>query len=595
MFWKAIVLPFLLITLAAAGLGWQVTRMVEDARMVDETDRTIARANELSKLLAEEDVGLRGYLFAGEPSVLAPYQKAKQAAALNELDRLVADDADERAWMISLRQLYGRWSEAAAEAMAAPGPAREIPALRARRALMEDLRALTDRLIAREEQQRTIRMDASRRATGLTLWSAGALVGCFLVVTWTLSRRQVYTISALVAREQEARAAAERALHAKDEFLCTLSHELRTPLTPILGWVSMLRSKQLDGATVGRALEVIERNTRVEIQIVEDVLDVSRSISGKLTVTPRLMDLVSVVQDAGEALRFAAAGKGLTVEVTSQTAALTMVGDPIRLRQVAWNLIGNAVKFTPPGGRIRVHVDLIESSARIRVTDSGQGLAEDALPHLFERFWQAEAGPKRAHGGLGLGLAICKQLVEAHGGTITAASEGAGRGATFTVVLPVMAVVPADLAPGLERVEAPPAAPDVALLRLDGIRVLIVDDEPSSLEVLAEVLRAHGAEVHEAKSGPRALRVLASTEVDVVVSDIAMPGMDGYELIGKIRASPEARRRRVATMALSAYAAPSDVARALGSGFQKHLAKPVSPDHLVGAVLALARGGAPPS
>jgi CheY-like chemotaxis protein len=290
-------------------------------------------------------------------------------------------------------------------------------------------------------------------------------------------------------------------------------------------------------------------------------------------------------------VKLAAAGKGIALDVVCDPASLRMIGDPVRLQQVAWNLIGNAIKFTPAGGRVEVRVDLVDSNARLRVRDTGQGFAPEMLPRMFDPFWQADSGPKRAHGGLGLGLAITKHLVEGHGGRIEAASEGPGRGATFTVVLPVVAVVPGEIetaaaaAPAVSATEAAAGAE----LRLDGIRVLVVDDDPFSLEVITAILRERGAEVHAAQSGMQALRLLGSTTVDVMVSDIAMPGMDGYELIQRARTFVQQNQRTVASVALTAYAAPQDVTRALVSGFQRHLAKPVSPVCLVDTVLDVTR------
>ena len=383
-------------------------------------------------------------------------------------------------------------------------------------------------------------------------------------------------LARLVEGEREAREKTQEALRTKDEFLSTLSHELRTPLTAILGWSGVLRARQTPPDTIARALSAIERNARAQAQIVDDILDVSRIVAGKFQLRLTTTDLCSVVRSALDVVRFAAESKGVRIEARVEAPEVRLIGDPDRLQQVVWNLLSNAIKFTPRHGHVEVRVARVGSRVRLQVRDVGEGISADFLHHVVERVRQADSRLKGAHGGLGLGLAIVKHLVDMHGGEVSAESEGAGKGALFTVTLPVGA---ADARGTCRRPGATPAA------SLIGVRALVVDDDPDALAVLTAILRARGAEVESATSGAEALAILARATVDVIVSDIGMPELDGYELLQKIRAAAPAPP----ALALSAYAAAEDVARAHLAGFQRHLAKPVTPEHLVEAVAGLLR------
>ncbi|HEV7890606.1 MAG TPA: PAS domain S-box protein [Pyrinomonadaceae bacterium] len=400
----------------------------------------------------------------------------------------------------------------------------------------------------------------------------------------------------LLAREQSARMQAEEANRLKDEFLATLSHELRTPLTAVLGWAHMLKTGGLDDATARHAIETVERNAQVQRQLVEDVLDVSRIVTGKLRIEQTAVQLLDVVQAALDSVRPAAEAKRIQLQCSFDPRAGSVAGDPSRLQQVVWNLLSNAVKFTPAGGVVKIGVERLLAQTRITVSDTGQGIAPDFLPYVFDRFRQADGSTTRLHGGLGLGLAIVRHLVEAHGGSVHAYSAGAGAGATFTVDLPPL---PGDaIASPESRVlktaeragEARGAGVEDEVLAppLVGLRVLLVDDDEDAMEMLAAFLGRSGAEVKTATSAAAALKELGVRAFDVIVSDIAMPVVDGYELMRRVRALDESNGGQTPSVALTAYAGDSDRAQALRSGFQRHLAKPVEPGDLLEVIADLA-------
>ncbi|ADO68197.1 PAS domain-containing protein [Stigmatella aurantiaca] len=377
-------------------------------------------------------------------------------------------------------------------------------------------------------------------------------------------------------------AESQAANRAKDEFLAVMSHELRTPLTAVLGWTQMLRTRRNDPAIQEKGLDVIERNARSLAQLIEDVLDVSRILTGKLALHQRAVDLASVVQAAVEVVRPRAEQKGVTLVMEAGVGGGMVTGDPGRLQQVFWNLLVNAVKFTPSGGRVEVRVERGNAEWRVWIKDSGQGIRVEALPHLFERFWQADGSSTREHGGLGLGLAIVRHLVELHGGEVEAESAGLGHGSTFTVRLPVPALLPEPerLASSAEGV-----APQV---RLDGVRVLLVEDAEDARELITLLLRDRGAQVRAVSNARDAMESLEEVLPDVVVSDIGLPGEDGHALLKRMRAWAEARDQWLPAIALTAYAGAEDARRAYRAGFQVHMAKPLESDALVESVARLA-------
>jgi PAS domain S-box-containing protein len=393
----------------------------------------------------------------------------------------------------------------------------------------------------------------------------------------------------LLQSEQAARVDAERASRMKEEFLATLSHEIRTPLNAILGWAMMLRSGRLSPAAAAEGVEVIERNARAQAQIIEDLLDMSRIVSGNLRLDVQRCDLAKVIHAAAETVAPAAAAKEIRVQLVLDPKAGPVAGDPGRLQQVFWNLLSNAIKFTPKGGRVQVLLERVNSHLEISVTDTGDGIDPAFLPYVFDRFRQADATTTRLHGGLGLGLAIVKQLVELHGGTVRAKSPGAGQGATFSVSLPVT-VLAADAEPLPPRRHPTADLAPLALgegVRLGGIRVLVIDDEPDARGVLRQLLEEVEARVLTAGSVAEALEVLQTDRPDVIISDIGMPGEDGYGLIHEVRALPPERGGRTPAIALTAYARAEDRIRTLLAGFQHHVAKPVEPAELIAMVRSL--------
>jgi PAS domain S-box-containing protein len=419
--------------------------------------------------------------------------------------------------------------------------------------------------------------------------AAGRVVAAVSVFDDTSEMRRVEReLARLLESEQEARRQAEEATRLKDEFLATLSHELRNPLTAVLGWSRLLRSGSLDAESAARAVEAIERNAAAQKQLIEDVLDVSRIITGRMRLDAQHVRIVSVVEAAVDTIRPAADARGVRILVHLPPDAGAVSGDPDRLQQVVWNLLTNAVKFTPEGGTVEVWVEREPAGGlSLIVRDSGQGIAPDFLPYVFDRFRQADQQITRRHGGLGLGLSIVKHIVELHGGTIRAESEGEGRGATFTVTFPATGPAPVAVPPVAR------AAPDVGAEKycppaLDGLSVLAVDDEPDALEFIKTVLENCGAKVLTAGSAAAALGALKEGWPDVLVSDIGMPEMSGFELIRQVRMRGRERGKQVPAVALTAYAREEDRRQVIRAGYQTHLPKPVEPEDLIAAVASLA-------
>lgn len=375
----------------------------------------------------------------------------------------------------------------------------------------------------------------------------------------------------------------------KDEFLATLSHELRTPLTAVLGWAKLLGTGQLDAAASSRALDTIQRNARMQQQIIEDILDVSRIITGKLRLEMNPVELVHVIEAAVESVRPAADARAIQLQPLLDTGVGLVMGDAARLQQIIWNLLSNAVKFTPQGGRVEVQLREVDSQAQITVADTGEGIRPEFLPFVFDRFRQADGSTTRVHGGLGLGLAIVRHLVELHGGTVSAASRGEGQGSIFQITLPLSAHRP-ESEQDVEA-ELQPATTESQvehLADLTGLRVLVVDDEADSLEFLSVSLSGCGAEVRTASSVAEALATLSQFRADVLISDIGMPHEDGYTLMRKVRALGSEHGGAIPAAAVTAYARTEDRMRALLAGFQTHIAKPVEPAELAAVVASLA-------
>src|SRR5687767_8348200 len=463
----------------------------------------------------------------------------------------------------------------------------------------------------RIEHYETIRVTKNGRLIDISLTVSpikgphGQIVGASKIARDITEQRQArQALTAAYEAAKQARAEAEQAAfekeqlyhqaeessRLKEEFLATISHELRTPLSAILGWTRMLRLGQLSAEDHAKALDTIERNARAQAQLIDDLLDVSRIITGKLRMDVRPSDPITFIDAAVEAVRPAAEAKGVRVQKVMDTGAVSIPGDPVRLQQVVWNLLSNAIKFTPRGGRVQIRSERVNSHLEIVVSDTGQGISHDFLPHVFDRFRQADQKTSRQHGGMGLGLAIVRHLVELHGGTVSAASEGEGKGATFTVSLPITPLYQIDASGG--RVH--PAArdllpPDDGTDRLDGLNILVVDDEPDTRELLKQGLEYCGAKVRVARSASEAVDALVESVPDILISDVGMPGIDGYDLIRQIRELPRDRGGNVAAIALTAYTRTEDRLQALRAGYDMHVPKPVELAELVAVAVSVAR------
>jgi PAS domain S-box-containing protein len=414
----------------------------------------------------------------------------------------------------------------------------------------------------------------------------GRMSGVVLVFRDVTAQRQIERDrAALMNAEREAKRLAEEASRAKDEFLAMLSHELRTPLSSILGWSMMLRSGQLAVEQADHALGVIERNTRLEVQLVESLLDLSRITAGKLKLEMEQVDLSAIVSAVVESLRPQADNKGVHLTLDVPPNPVAAIGDTGRLQQIFSNLLTNAIKFTGPQGHINIRLTREESQALVHVMDDGEGIPADLIPHIFDRFRQAEGAEGRAYGGLGLGLAIVRELTQAHGGTVSANSAGKGQGSTFTVALPIPAVIPAYIEAKTHK-----GPPDEGR-SISKLRVLVVDGDADARELVALTLEARGAIVRTAGTAQEALKLICNDELDVLVADIAMPEEDGYKLIQNVRAfEHQHSKKRLPAIALSAYASTADRNQASAAGFDLHLSKPVDPNMLA---MALARCGRP--
>ncbi len=517
-----------------------------------------------------------------------------QGATVRHLARVV-DSSDDAIISKDLNSIITSWNPAAERMFGYT--AAEAIGKSIRMLIPDELQGEEDTVLAKIRAGDTVshyetvrqRKDGSHLSISLTVSpirnDSGTIIGASKIA------RDITEQTRLASENARLYAEAQEANRMKDEFLAVLSHELRTPLNAIVGYARLLRGGVLSGEKSERGLEILERNATWLTQIVEDVLDVSRIVSGKIRLEVQPVNLASVVQDAIGTVQPAANAKGIVVQPIIDPAVGPVSGDPDRLQQVVWNLLTNAVKFTPRDGRVQVRLERVSSHVEIVVSDTGTGIHADFLPYVFDRFRQAEGGTTRKTGGLGLGLAIVRHIVEMHGGTVHAYSAGEGKGATFSVELPLMIVRPAGLDPPREHPRSERREPLTHLGDLRGVRVMAIDDEEDALTLLRVVLEAAGAEVETVGSPLVALKRIDAARPDVLVVDLGMPEMDGFDFISRIRSSSDPAIRNVPAAALTAFARSEDRTKALRSGFEMHLAKPVDPGELVASVARLARRG----
>jgi PAS domain S-box-containing protein len=432
---------------------------------------------------------------------------------------------------------------------------------------------------------------AERLAVGIALQASIAMSNATLFRTLRDREGQLKQVAAereqFLESERVARSEAERLSHMKDEFLATLSHELRTPLNAIQGWATLLRQREVSPEDHARGLETIERNVRAQAQIVNDLLDMSRIISGKIHLEVQPVQLHEIINNSIDAVRQSAVARQIRIQPLLDSSIGLVRGDPNRLQQVLWNLLTNAVKFTPQGGRVQVVLERVNSHVEITVEDSGIGIRAEFLPYVFDRFRQADPTTTRRYGGLGLGLSIVKNLIELHGGSVRVKSPGEGQGSTFILSLPVSHVRSEDVARVQKTVVAEDPLEAIELPRLDDVAVLVVDDEPDGRALIARILEGRGAHATAAASAAEALELMKNQRFDVMLSDIGMPDMDGYELMRRVRLLDNARDGPIAAIAVTAYARPEDRQRSLLAGYQMHLSKPIEARELVAGIASL--------
>ncbi len=596
-----IALLLLLVLDAGMSLHTQVQLRASQARIVEVAGIRI----ELRALLAayvDAETGARGFLLTGEESYLQPYDAALATLARSDLRmKSLLEPEKELAELRARIETLGSQRMEALERLIAErrthGPEASLAALRQSRGkgLMDDIRALAAKLDAElAATMKGLLADAERRLVFTTsvyfstsVIVAAALIGIFFLTRRHFAERETLAVAQRVSHARvESLLASERAAHSeathanklKDEFLAVVSHELRTPLNAILGWTTLLREGAENAQELKEGLDTIDRNAHAQARLIDDLLDVSRIISGKVRLRISEVDLRALALAVVDGLRPAADARGVKIALLASKEAAEVLGDPDRLEQVLWNLVNNAIKFTPRAGSVEISIERAGSSVALEVRDTGQGIRADFLPRIFDRFAQQDASTTRGQSGLGLGLSITRHLVELHGGTITARSAGEGLGATFHVEIPMIAV--RELREQLDgrptgRTPLPTMANAVlSNARLDGIRILAVDDQADTLAVIHRVFTRAGADVRTALNVAAALAILREWEPACIVSDIGMPERDGYSFMRELRDLPSPLRN-VPTVALTAFARDSDRALALEAGFTDHLSKPV--------------------
>jgi len=610
---RALALPFVLALVVGGLTGTEILYLRSLARAIQHTQEVLWTSSRLMRKIVDEETGARGYLLTGAPEFLEPYEAGHAAVPglQRRVEELVADNPTQVVRLEELRRALAEWQlqignlvVLGKEGEGGRQRASLLPVQRDTKSRMDAIRARLDAITDEERRLLDERQRAFGRGSRTLVFGGGGFALALASIIALVLRRQIRAIESIYRQaltereasaesERRARGQAESANRTKDEFLATVSHELRTPLTAILGWARLLRGRVVDDQRREKGLEAIERNAVAQAQLIEDLLDVSRIISGKLRLDLHPTDLHRVVDAAVDSVRPALEAKRIRFQAVIDPASARVLGDSNRLQQVVWNLLSNAIKFTPKEGRVQLSLTRVNSHVELTVRDSGRGIEPEFLPRIFQRFAQADSSEGRVHGGLGLGLAIARHLTELHGGSIEATSDGLDRGATFTVKLPLLPVRRDALA-GAEPQVHPTFDRDVAFEcppELAGLKVLVVDDEPDARDVVATAVAQCGCVVQGAASAREALDLVPSFRPAVILSDIGMPGEDGYELVRKLRNLPVEQGGRTPAAALTAYARAEDRRQALRAGFEMHLPKPVEPAELIAALATLARIG----
>jgi signal transduction histidine kinase/ActR/RegA family two-component response regulator len=576
------------------------------ASAVEHTFEVKNAIGDLFSRLQDAETAQRGYLITGDNQYLAPYQAALKAIEpdLQKLRDLTRDNIRQQQQLDQLQpiidaKLTELQQTVALRQVQQTDAALQILKTGQGKRLMDQIRQSVAAMQAEENRLLTQRSAVSQADAQSTTWIIvlGSLLASGLVALAALvlnrdlqERNQMADELRLLNETLEVRVSdrtkeLENADRLKDEFLSVISHELRTPLHAILGWTRLLQTGNLAETKITHGLEVIERNAKSQAQLIEDLLDVSRIITGKLRLAVRPISLIPVIEAAIDTVRPAAEARSIQIQSLFDPNADRVSGDPERLQQVIWNLVSNAIKFTPKGGRIQVRLERINSHIEIIVSDTGKGISAEFLPYLFNRFSQEDGSSTRSQGGLGLGLSIVRNIIELHGGSVQATSPGEGQGTTFVVSLPLMIVHRPIEAPDRVHPIAETSVPfDSSPSSLQGLKILAVDDETDSREMLTEVLQVCGASVTAVGSAHEALEALKRLKPDILLSDIGMPDEDGYSLIRQIRALDATQGGQTIAIALTAYARTEDRIRALETGFQMHIAKPIEPAELVAVI-----------
>ncbi|HZZ28806.1 MAG TPA: ATP-binding protein [Pirellulales bacterium] len=609
---QAIILPLTLAFLVGAVFVWQVSMLLSVNEAVERSDRITDVTNQVQMLMVDMETGLRAYVITQDATFLEPFDQAlppleeniqelrqslsAKPEALVVLDRIIDSSKQWQQYATMVKSKIAQREDARSTILTGTGK-------RLMDAVRQDVKQLVDQeTILRQQLSHTARLRARVvLSTSIGLCVAIGILSAFLARRQLFAAAKTYTEalrsareseqdkSKLLANERTLRSAAEHANRMKDEFLSTLSHELRTPLNAILGWSQLLRQNGNESQELSQGLETIERNARLQTQLIEDLLDMSRIISGKIRIDIQRVAPVAFIEAAIQSIKPAAEAKEIRIEQILDQHAGPISGDPARLQQVLWNLLSNAVKFTPKGGKVQVRLERVNSHLEITVADTGQGIKPEFLPYVFDRFRQADASTTRSYSGLGLGLAIVKQLVELHGGGVRVKSPGEGKGTTFVVNLPLVVVH----SPVEDETRLHPKTPstmpfDYRATNLNGVKILVVDDQLDARELIKHVLEERGGKVITAASADEGLPLLEREKPNVLLSDIGMPEVDGFQFLKQVRALSSEKGGLTPAIALTAFARSEDRTRAMLAGFVVYITKPVEPAELVATVASVA-------